>query len=333
MSDAHDDGMKAAGAAGASAGGGGNGAVLRTRLNRPWVFRVVGLFIGLAALSCWFALDAWVIYPKRGEKAIDFAELKYLQEAASAGLVRTQIDVMDPAAEREGLASARRDPAMSLSAMEAARLEWLTAVSRLHDLEEVGARNQRARDEWSGGGSGGGVDGAEGALTVFEDPAARLSALSSELAQATAPKPLSTWDLPSQYISFVVCFVAAVAMLVFFFRIRGQVYTYRPANRELTLPDGTSFTPEKIQRVDKRKWDKFIVFLTLEGEGSERKIDLFRHAPLEEWILEMEKHHPNYEPEEDDEDEDGEGDGEAAGDGDGGGDGAEEDDRRSLRTE
>lgn len=300
--------------------------VQRTRLNKPWLVRVIGLLIGVTALGGWFALDAWVIYPNRGEKAIKFAELAYLQEAQIANLTPARVDVADPRAELERLDQRREASDAALSNVEARQFDWLTQISRLHNLDAVAARNEAARRVW------GGEAGAEPErpLTVFRDPRGRLSELNTELSGETAPKPLSTFDMPSQYGGLIVSIVAAVLMLLFFFRIRGQVYTYEPGAMRLTLPDGFSFTPDMIETVDKRKWDKFIVFLTLQGESGERRIDLFRHAPLEEWILEMERHHPNYDPDADDEDD--EEDAEEAAEA-GGEDEADPDEGKSLRAE
>jgi hypothetical protein len=52
-----------------------------------------------------------------------------------------------------------------------------------------------------------------------------------------------------------------------------------------------------INEVDKRKWHKFFVFLKLADNSPEIKLDLLRYSPLEDWVLEMEKLHPNYVPE------------------------------------
>lgn len=294
--------------------------VLRTRLNKPWLIRVIGLLIGVSALAGWFALDAWVIYPKRGEEAIKFGEYAYLQVAQGAGLLDRQVDIPDPQAERERLNEQRSAPGGLANDVEVNRLEWLTRLSRLHDLGAIAERNEAALRVFAGEAG----EVPDGPLTVFRDYRARLAELHSELGQVQqAPKPLSTYDMPSQYAGLIVSVTGVVLLLIFFFRVRSQVYTFEPATRRLTLPDGFSFTPDQIETVDKRKWDKFIVFLTLQGESEERRIDLFRHAPLEEWILEMEKHHPNYDPDADeDEDEMDEG-----GDADG------SDEQGSLRTE
>lgn len=290
-----------------------DGSLLRTRLNRPWLIRIIGLLIGTAALSTWFALDAWVIYPKRGEKAIAFAELAYLQEAQNANLTPAAVDVLEPDAELASLNQLSKTPGGSLKAVETQRQVWLTQLSRLHALSAIAERNAQARQAWDAGAAA-----PAGPLTVFQDPRTRLATLSSELANASAPKPLSSFDMPTQYIGLALSLGGFILLLIFFLRIRSQSYTYEPGTMTLTLPDGFSFTPSQIETVDKRKWDKFIVFLTLAGESAERKIDLFRHAPLEDWILAMEKQHPNYDPDDDmndDGDEDGgaEASGESAG--------------------
>ena len=52
--------------------------------------------------------------------------------------------------------------------------------------------------------------------------------------------------------------------------------------------------PFEPAQADKRKWDKFIVFLKVrEGHdtlgGQEVRVDTYRHAHVEGWILEMER--------------------------------------------
>ena len=49
-----------------------------------------------------------------------------------------------------------------------------------------------------------------------------------------------------------------------------------------------------VFRVDKRKWDKFIVFLRIKGShpqlgGQEVRIDTYQHSLVEDWVLAMEE--------------------------------------------
>ena len=83
-------------------------------------------------------------------------------------------------------------------------------------------------------------------------------------------------------------------------RVLKTKYRYDASTHTLTLPSGESFTAQQINELDKRKWDKFFVTIHLEG-GKTHKLDLLRYQPLEDWILEMEKLSPNYEPPEEDE--------------------------------
>ena len=88
-------------------------------------------------------------------------------------------------------------------------------------------------------------------------------------------------------------------MAFLFVRVSAKKYRWSPDTRTLTLPGGKTIAPAQIAEVDKRKWDKFFVTLRLNEsspEPREVKLDLLRFTPLEAWVLEMEKHAPNYVP-------------------------------------
>ncbi|CAN0504206.1 unnamed protein product [Laminaria digitata] len=62
---------------------------------------------------------------------------------------------------------------------------------------------------------------------------------------------------------------------------------------QFTLPGGASITPDDLEEVDNRKWDKFIVFLKIKGAhaslgGQEVSVDTYQHRFVEDWILAME---------------------------------------------
>lgn len=60
----------------------------------------------------------------------------------------------------------------------------------------------------------------------------------------------------------------------------------------LGVPGGASVVPADVEVFDRRKWDKFLVFLKIKPEhpqlgGKEVKLDLYQYEPLEAWYLEM----------------------------------------------
>ncbi|MBL8745983.1 MAG: hypothetical protein JNK58_06455, partial [Phycisphaerae bacterium] len=132
--------------------------------------------------------------------------------------------------------------------------------------------------------------------TMFSDPQSTLDALVQRLSTQNAPKPLAAYDIPLQYVFMIVGFGGAIWLAFFLKRCKGVTYSFDPAEHRLFLPDGKSFVPADIAEVDKRDWHKYFVYLTLNDGSKEMKFDLLRYAPLESWILEMEKLHPNYEP-------------------------------------
>ena len=152
------------------------------------------------------------------------------------------------------------------------RHEWLTALSRVGALDA-------AKTTW-------GQSGAR----------ARLDELASSWQSQSQPKPLGAYDIPMQWFIVAAGFGGGLYIASLLFTASRRVYTYDPEKMALTLPNGgRTITPDDIKEVDKRKWDKFIVVLRLSDQSTVR-LDLLRHAPLEEWVLEMEKQTEGYEP-------------------------------------
>jgi len=255
-----------------------------TSLSRKWLLKMVIFMVALAGLGAWGAYDAWVAYPARGERHARFMLRDYLAAMRDAGRL-TNASVPDPVSELERLRTEGAE-----TEAEAARLAWLTSLSRIYNLRVVA--NQNAS----------GDEPSTEPRTVFENPRQRLNDLETELQNQNVPSGLNAYDIPFQYLLVVLGFAGgALAMLVFLGRVATKKYRWDPGEKRLTLPDGRSFTPEQIKSVDKRDWHKYFIHLTVEGEGfnGELKLDLLRFVPLEEWVLEMERLHPNYEPPED----------------------------------
>ncbi|MBY0112569.1 MAG: hypothetical protein K2Y21_07090 [Phycisphaerales bacterium] len=243
-----------------------NASIQRTKVSPKWLGKQMVFIVIVAGFALWALADAVWIYPKRGEEAAEFLKLQYLKATLAPGVLE-KVGVEDPATEITTLRS--RDRA-SLSAVQKLRLEWLEALRNAGKLtpERTNLAADVARTEMD-----------------------RLDKLFGKSAQ---PKPLSKFDIPLQWVILVVCGAIAAAMVLVLLRTLGTSYAWDPATQTLTLPNGTSLTPSDVELFDKRKWDKFLIFLKIKAgshalAGSEVKLDLLRYVPLEDWVLEMEK--------------------------------------------
>jgi hypothetical protein len=254
------------------------GTRLTTRLNGKWLFKMALFLAALIGLAVWASLDAFWLYPARGRHHADFACRAYLECLSKSGRLLTA-SVADPDSELKALHEAK---AMESQTCDAFKHVWLLSLSRIRSLDSVTRENHAAIT------AAGGPLGVS-SLTMFADPNTRLGT-------ANAPKPLSAFDIPLQYVFLVAGAGGALWLALFLVRCHRVSYSYDPAEKRLFLPDGTSFVPAGIAVFDKRDWHKFFVHVTLSEGGPEMKFDLLRYLPLEEWLLEMEKLHPHYEP-------------------------------------
>ncbi len=242
-----------------------------TTINRGWLLKMAIFIIVLSGLGVWGLIDALIVYPNRGRAHAAFAEMQYLQRAEELRRISTA-PVDEPQEELRALRAQREqftNPATPDQELRKLRLEWLTALSRVGELDPE--------------------------RTDIQAPRTRLRALESELQQRNPPKPLAAYDIPFQWLLVVVGFGASVYLLIHIARVSGRKYTYNPETMTLTLPSGRALAPADLQEIDKRKWDKFIVTLR-PREGAPARLDLLHHKHLEDWILEMEKHVEGYEP-------------------------------------
>ncbi len=262
-----------------------NEACAKAPLNPRWTLKLSIIAIIVFAVGVWGYLDATVIYPNRGEKFADWAKWQYLDQAKKAdredfGIFLRDSSVPNPSEELERLSSPERvsqnlqdaaSPSSSRAlraSMQIARKQWLDALKVIGELNEE--------------------------RTIIESPQSELDALNTKWGSSTAnPKPLSAFDLMVQWLIMAVCFIVALIMAVHMLRVRSKRYAWDPASMTLTLPSGARVTPEDLEEVDKRKWDKFIVFLRIKGAhadlgGQEVSVDTYQHRFVEDWILAME---------------------------------------------
>lgn len=263
----------------------GDEGIRTAPLGKRWVRKMAIFIVVLLAFGGWGLYDAVWVYPARGERFATWARLAYLQAAEAAdredfGIFIRDSSVPNPTEEltrlsgdeqrqRNGADAANTQSPRRLRAiMLNARLTWLQALSRIGRLTPE--------------------------RTTIENPRAELARLNTELSTAAQPKPLARWDIPSQWAIMAVCWSLALFLIVRAVGVATRKYRWQPETMTLTLPGGAAITPEDLEEVDKRKWDKFIVFLKIKGGhpslgGQEVRCDTYQHDELEDWILAMER--------------------------------------------
>ncbi len=254
-------------------------------LNPRWIFKLTIITTIVFLVGVWGFWDASSVYPKRGERYASWAKWQYLDQAKKAdaedfGIFIRESSVTTPVEELERLQDPEtknrnvQDAANTSStrtlraSMLVARLNWLEALKVVGHLDE--------------------------AYTVIESPQRELNELAAHWMSATKPKPLHAFDLAVQWMIMVICWAIALYMLIHMLRVRSKRYAWDADSMTLTLPGGASITPEDLKEVDKRKWDKFIVFLKIKPShdtlgGKEIAVDTYQHSCVEDWILAMEE--------------------------------------------
>jgi hypothetical protein len=307
----------------AEAGGDAGGAT-RSTIARPWLVRIVIITLVLVGYGVWSVYDAYVSYPERGADYASWSERAYLLAARDVDESREQVGtfrraaVDDPASRLEELGDSqtRERNLQDLQGtgrpkraqMELALEEWLTAldrIGRLHpaytsfhaspDVESferlralqslpAAERTPAQNDE---------IRGLEQMLGPVS-PRERLTALETRWTSESQPSKLQSYDIPVNKLAAVICFGFSVYLIALYVGVAIRTYTWDPTTRTLTLPSGESIGPDDLADIDKRKWDKFIVFLLIKEShktlgGKEVKVDTYRHGLVEGWILDMEK--------------------------------------------
>ena len=273
-----------------------------TSIRPMWLGKVVVGLIVCFGFAVWSAYDAIWLYPSKQRDYIEHTELQYLGALRAEGaraFTASNASVPDPAATRRALRDMRSE-GRSPTTVEGARLEWLNAIAILHSLDALTRENQEAQP----------VDPTSGAphkrtLTLYNNPEARFRELDTARQAVGNVSGLAAYDIPLQYLFLVVSSGLSIWLVILLARVVPKKYRFDPATLTLTTPEGKSIVPNQIIDVDRRKWDKFLLFIRLEGENEERRFDLYRHIPLEDWLLAMEKASPHVEapPEEPEEQE------------------------------
>ena len=252
-------------------------------LNPKWSFKLWIITIFVLGFGLLGLYDATIKYPARGERYADWAKWQYLEAAKTAGSeqfgVFREASVPNPAEELDRLseptkresdareAANQNSPSHLRASMRLARYEWLKALKTIGKLDP--------------------------AHTTFESPEEELASSKAKSSTASNPKPLKGYDIPSQWGILFVCGFIGIWMLLHIFKVMGQKFSWEASTKTLTIPGPVSINPSQLGEVDKRKWDKFIVFLKCNDAhpthaGKELKVDTYQHALVEDWILSME---------------------------------------------
>jgi len=255
-------------------------------LNSRWIFKLLVITLVVFVVGAWGLWDASSVYPKRGIRYADWAKWQYLEQAKKAnledfGIFIRESSVTNPAEELERLsvtetktrnildADNSSSPRNLRASMMNTRYNWLEALKVVGQLD------------------------AE--HTAIGSPQSELDAQKTKWQSAgSVPKPLHTLDLIVQWMIMAVCWSIALYMFLHMFKVRSKKYGWEASSMTLTLPGGASITPADLEEVDKRKWDKFIVFLKIKSShaklgGKEISVDTYQHNLIEDWVLAMEE--------------------------------------------
>lgn len=279
----------------------------RTTLNRGWVLKT-GLFTAvLLVFGSWGLADALYFYPARGLKDASVQFSNWLVALEKAGrLSTTNLAVPDPksalvelrAKEKELVAQSTGDTAEARKAAgDLAKLAWLESLNRawrldaqpkpLADAGKSPAVRRYTFEPKTGQGFSTNLSGAE---RQEEQPKPLSDVLAAHWNTTKRPTPLSALDMIFQWIFVVVGFGGGAWLVVVMMRAAAtsRQFTFDPDAKRLTLPSGASVVPSDLTDVDKRLWHKFFVTLVTR-DGKQHKLDLLRYAPLEDWVLDLER--------------------------------------------
>lgn len=287
-----------------------------TKVNRGWfIKRLLLPSIVLVVLGAWGLIDATLVYPASGRRDASLKLRDYLQAAEdSRRLTQSFVQVDDPAAELKKLAA--REGATgneALSPMERGRLAWLQSLKTMWALEDEQlwiADIKRAIVSKTGDQVYAGVGGvsdvkhedaavhyrprtAEGVVIGPDKVAQTINVdevskhLKNYWATAKTPSPLAFYDMPLQWLFTVIGFGGAAYLGMLYVRVAAKKYGFERETHTLILPGGDRVAAADLQEIDKRKWHKFYVTLITKDQRS-HTLDLYRHDPLEDWVLAME---------------------------------------------
>jgi len=246
----------------------------RSTVNRNWAIKNLVFLVVLLGLGVWGLYDATVAYPNRGRRHAEWSEWQYLSHALTNGFVsRASVETpQERLSELSGQGRELENTAQG-SGSEAARAQFeLNQLRWLRSLNLVGL--------------------LEPDRTIIDNPVERFEALDAEWSQRGQVNGLNSYDIPVQWLITAVGLGGALWIVFLFGRVKARTYTFDDESMTLTLPGGQTIKPVDIEVFDKRKWHRYLVFLKIRSEqgqlgGQEIRIDLLRHAPVEDWVKRM----------------------------------------------
>ncbi|MFG0242957.1 MAG: hypothetical protein ACF8R9_09245 [Phycisphaerales bacterium JB054] len=240
-----------------------SGSQHRSKLNSKWATRMLLITLVLLLFGAWGFYDALIVYPNRGKSFAAYQQLQYLQAAQRAGKM-FDASVIDPVGRLNTL---KEQDVLQLSEFDRAQREWLTALS----VPGMGTLNAEH--------------------TRMDDPAGELTRLTERFKTEKPKKPLSDYDIMMQWVICGVCWAFGLYLIALMLMVKSRTYRWDPDTKTITLPDGTEVSPSDLDPedpADLSKWQKFIVVLRPRAGHESLKgpirFDVFRHAPVEDWL-------------------------------------------------
>lgn len=234
---------------------------IQTSLKTGWVIRAVVMIVLGYGFAVWGYYDATIAYPKRGETYARVMEESWLK-ALGPDVSRAPMLVADPQAALEGLRTRFRNKER-MSEPEQLQFEWLKALNVLGKLDEAPMR--------------------------VAEPVARRAELEQLNQQLTGqPKPLNSYDIPSQWVIVAVGLLVGTWSLVGFIRASRHKFVYDTESGSLTI-DGETIPADRMSDVDKRRWQKKSIAYLVTTDGERLKLDDWIYARTEDIVDHIEK--------------------------------------------
>ena len=250
---------------------------------RYWIKQAI-IIVVVAALGVWGFYDGFILYPQQAKRFAQWAEWEYLDFLRNppAGTVGANLGVAsipDPqdTFERLGEPGYNRSP----EGIDDYRGNWLDALAIINHLDPQYTEYPRENPD-------------EGVVGTPFERHDQLQEIWGQTDRGNAPKRRSRFDIMAQYPIFLVGVGLALYFGYGLIRAVATRYAWEPNTKRITLPGGIQVTPEQVAEFDKSQWHKFYVLLHLTQDhpthaGKAIKVDLYRHQPVEDWILEMER--------------------------------------------
>ena len=252
-----------------------------TKLARKWVTKMTIFLVLLVGFGFYGLYDATIAYPKRGEASASWHLHQYLTKSNEANSLTGELGIpagMTAADNMKDLESRLNELSQSAAgttprsrddAAQLAKYAWLKSLAVLGRLS-----NERVASD------------------LGDRPRETLAALEQIWTTTSQPKPLASYDIPVQWLFTFLGFGGGLWMLIHIIAVASKKYTWEPASMRLSVPGGASVVPGDVEVFDRRKWDKFLVYLKIKSDhpqlgGKEIKLDLYQYEPLESWYLEM----------------------------------------------